>query len=1137
MVILKSYGVYKLTDTKKVSYFIEKRAKQEFLLVENRVCTLLTAQESRVLKCKFTKIGDVYSILGIFVDYSSEAKNKYLMFVTNCSPVGRMADIDFHKITGVSMAPLIELNETQNANVKFEIVSPTTSSSSVPNSLVEVTKMLSMGTFYFATKSDLFVDISVNLQAKIEDAITSRHQFIWNKGMINPFIVSLSRIDEWISPIICGSIELRTIKLENELDPIQNTFDSNANLTIAVISRLSNARVGTRFQARGINDDGNVANFVETEQILYYDKKFCSFIQIRGTVPLFWEQSGIQVGSHKIHLTRGSNTSKPAFERHFTSLTKDYGLILCVNLLSQKIGESILSNSYQDRLHDSIFCDKIKMIVFDYHMNCTGSSGRPQNVMFLLKKLVPFLVDSGVFLCTDSKSMYSGNVVYSQNGALRVNCIDCLDRTNAVQTTIATEMLPSMLVCLGVENASNSFKSKLSEYTKQCWFNNGNNCSLNYAGTYAIESAKNTVYSKLRDGAVSVKRTIKNNFLDSSRNDALNMIKTAAFPVILKSHPTITNVRFPFQFQMSSMINDETMNNLVKLSSEYTSKKNFRIAVATWNVNGGLESKAGTGLNPRDVFHNDSLCDWLLDCPNKFKDGRIDNSAFFDSQPDIYAVGFEEIVDLTASNIIAAGNEQLKIWGPALSKYLSRNSNYSLVTAEQLVGIALFVFARSQLLPLIRDVAVSTVKTGLGGKTGNKGAVGVSLAIDSTYMCFVCSHLAAGQSSTVQRNQDYLDICQQISFPKVANLFDHHYVFWCGDLNYRLALDGDKVRDLVQKSSYCELLPYDQLKASISLKKVFHNFYEGPINFPPTYKYDLMTDRYDTSEKDRIPSWTDRVLWWRKFTSSDGNTTNVWNPGNIIYYGRADIRTSDHRPVIALIDIEVTLTDEHRFADAYATASKMTGPVNRTLVIKAYENSSTSSKDGTVDFTKISGIIDDFIEDILLIRVFDDRMLVTVGASSTCLTVPPLVTLAGQTVSILLLDSRTVSDYDGELIAEIKRTTFSDYRRKTLLKKQESISHNLIDIHIDTDSTNDVYVEMVDESNKHSVKISSEFDLLGDDYQDSDMNMVDESYCGGDKLIADKTNSQASNPMFSPNSQKPTRPKAYLSDNNLYKKN
>ena len=46
---------------------------------------------------------------------------------------------------------------------------------------------------------------------------------------------------------------------------------------------------------RGTNDEGHVANFVETEQAIYVDNTVASFVQIRGLVPLFWEQPGLQV--------------------------------------------------------------------------------------------------------------------------------------------------------------------------------------------------------------------------------------------------------------------------------------------------------------------------------------------------------------------------------------------------------------------------------------------------------------------------------------------------------------------------------------------------------------------------------------------------------------------------------------------------------------------------------------------------------------------------------------------------------------------------------------------------------------------------------------------------------------------------
>lgn len=57
---------------------------------------------------------------------------------------------------------------------------------------------------------------------------------------------------------------------------------------------------------------------------------------------------------------------------------------------------------------------------------------------------------------------------------------------------------------------------------------------------------------------------------------------------------------------------------------------------------------------------------------------------------------------------------------------------------------------------------------------------------------------------------------------------------------------------------------FSNFKVQQEQGNVFKNFLEGPINFDPTYKYDLFSEDYDTSEKCRQPAWTDRVLWKRR---------------------------------------------------------------------------------------------------------------------------------------------------------------------------------------------------------------------------------------------------------------------------------
>ena len=87
---------------------------------------------------------------------------------------------------------------------------------------------------------------------------------------------------------------------------------------------------------------------------------------------------------------------------------------------------------------------------------------------------------------------------------------------------------------------------------------------------------------------------------------------------------------------------------------------------------------------------------------------------------DIYAIGFEEMVDLDAKNIMNASKEHAKEWAIELGKTLNRDNKYCLLTFHQLVGVCLYVFVRPQLANSIREVVVEDVKTGMGGATGNK---------------------------------------------------------------------------------------------------------------------------------------------------------------------------------------------------------------------------------------------------------------------------------------------------------------------------------------------------------------------------------------------------------------------------------
>lgn len=81
-------------------------------------------------------------------------------------------------------------------------------------------------------------------------------------------------------------------------------------------------------------------------------------------------------------------------------------------------------------------------------------------------------------------------------------------------------------------------------------------------------------------------------------------------------------------------------------------------------------------------------------------------------------------------------------------------------------------------------------------------------------------------------------------------------VIWLADTNYRIELENASVRAYAEDDALDMLLAADQLTYVMSSGAAFSGYVEGPILFRPTYKYDVGTDNYDTSEKMRIPAWT-----------------------------------------------------------------------------------------------------------------------------------------------------------------------------------------------------------------------------------------------------------------------------------------
>ncbi|TMS07609.1 Inositol polyphosphate 5-phosphatase K [Larimichthys crocea] len=229
--------------------------------------------------------------------------------------------------------------------------------------------------------------------------------------------------------------------------------------------------------------------------------------------------------------------------------------------------------------------------------------------------------------------------------------------------------------------------------------------------------------------------------------------------------------------------------------------------------------------------------------------------------PDLYVIGLQEVysgplrfVSDTVYND-AWSLQFMCTLGPL---------DYVKVSSIRMQGLLLLVFSKLEHVPFIRDIQASYTRTGIYRYWGNKGGVSVRLSFYGHTLCFLNCHLAAHMKYATERVDEfeYIMDTQTFDCKKAPRIVDHRLVFWFGDLNFRIEDHGMHfVRSCINNQTYSLLWSKDQLTMMKKKEQILQEFEEGPLDFQPTYKFDLNSDNYDSSGKKRKPAWTDRILW------------------------------------------------------------------------------------------------------------------------------------------------------------------------------------------------------------------------------------------------------------------------------------
>ena len=155
----------------------------------------------------------------------------------------------------------------------------------IENSYLEaLTKLFKKKDFYFSYDYDITNSLQrMDQQIYLEKEKEQLYLKVDDIFFFNHFATAElrnKRFDPFILPIMRGCIQVFTYLINGILCRFE------------LISRRSRHKAGTRYKMRGIDENGFVANYVETEQRLFSKKRWTSLVQTRGSIPLFWEQSG-----------------------------------------------------------------------------------------------------------------------------------------------------------------------------------------------------------------------------------------------------------------------------------------------------------------------------------------------------------------------------------------------------------------------------------------------------------------------------------------------------------------------------------------------------------------------------------------------------------------------------------------------------------------------------------------------------------------------------------------------------------------------------------------------------------------------------------------------------------------------------
>ncbi|KAJ3075340.1 hypothetical protein HDU98_008423 [Podochytrium sp. JEL0797] len=435
--------------------------------------------------------------------------------------------------------------------------------------------LLSSGNLYYSPSYDMTHSLQHNHLLTTSTPAKSRvdDRFFFNKHLSQPLLELSAPTSPipWVTKLVCGFAGSVDVKIAS---PTRGASQEHI-FTVTLVSRVSTSRLGTRYIRRGLDLEGNAANSVEMEQIVFNhdfesDSGIASYLQVRGSAPLVWKQERDMryqpvltvVDVEKAEVWASVEAHLEDLKRQYgggvVEAGKAFGKVICVDLLDTEGFEAPVSGAYAAAV-EKFGDDKVAYQGFPVNKYCRKMDY--SNMQTLVDRVTDGLVNAQVFVgkgsvptlfnTTPTKLFVASKY---QTGVARVSCLDSLDRTNLTCTLFARHMLPYQLLALTRPEHANQLSTPVdflipddttaadisplqaaleapqsARHITNLWADSGDAISLLYAGTRALRGditrtgKRDILRGNLADGANSLTRYYLNNFVDGKKQDALDL--------------------------------------------------------------------------------------------------------------------------------------------------------------------------------------------------------------------------------------------------------------------------------------------------------------------------------------------------------------------------------------------------------------------------------------------------------------------------------------------------------------------------------------------------------------------------------------------------------------------------------------